>query len=57
MKLIGKLKKDVEKVESKEKAREIIAEAGMELTEEELNQVAGGNIHIFYHGNGNSPED
>ena len=42
MKLIGKLKKDVEKAESQEKAKEIIAEAGMELTMDELEMVAGG---------------
>ena len=42
MKLTGKLKKDVEKTENKEKVREIIAEAGMELTDDELEKVSGG---------------
>jgi hypothetical protein len=42
MKLIGKLKENVEKAENKEQARELIAEAGMKLTDEELDQAAGG---------------
>ncbi len=46
MELIGKLKEDVEKAENKEEAKRIIKEAGiaagMNLTDEELDQVAGG---------------
>lgn len=42
MKLIGKLKENVEKTENKEEAKKMIAEAGMELTDEEMEQVAGG---------------
>ena len=42
MKLIGKLKEDVEKAEKKEEAKKIIEKAGMELTDEEMDQVAGG---------------
>ena len=42
MKLIGKLKEDVEKAEKKEEAKKIIEKAGMELTDEEIDQVAGG---------------
>ena len=42
MKLVGELKNKVEKTETKEEAKKIIEEAGMELTEEELDQVAGG---------------
>ncbi len=46
MEIIGKLKENVEKAENKEEAKEIIknagVEAGMELTEEELDQAAGG---------------
>lgn len=42
MKLIGKLKENVEKAENKEEAKKMIAEAGMELTDEEMEQVAGG---------------
>ena len=46
MKLTGELKEQVEKAENQEEAKEIIREAGvkagMELTEEELDQVAGG---------------
>ncbi len=42
MKLVGELKDKVEKAANQEKAKEIIKEAGMELTDEEMNQVAGG---------------
>ncbi len=42
MKLLGELKDKVEKAENQEEAKKIIKEAGMELTEEELDQVAGG---------------
>ena len=46
MEIIGKLKENVEKAENKEEAKEIIkkagVEAGMELSEEELDQAAGG---------------
>ena len=42
MKLIGKLKEDVEKAENKEEAKKMIEEAGMELTDEEMEEVAGG---------------
>ncbi|MBR4329094.1 MAG: bacteriocin [Candidatus Riflebacteria bacterium] len=43
MRLIGNLKKQVEETKNKEEAKEVIEKAGMELTDEELNQVAGGN--------------
>ena len=42
MKLVGELKEKVEKTETREEARKIIEEAGMELTDEEMDQVAGG---------------
>lgn len=42
MQLIGDLKKQVEKANSKEEAKEIIADAGMMLTDDELNMVTGG---------------
>ncbi len=42
MKLVGNLKKKVEKAENKEQAKELIAKAGMELNDEELDEVAGG---------------
>ncbi len=42
MKLIGNLKEQVENADNKEEAKRIIEKAGMELTEEELDQVAGG---------------
>ena len=44
MELIGKLKEDVEKAEKKEEAKKIIEKAGMELTDEEMDQVAGGQL-------------
>ena len=42
MKLIGELKEKVEKTETREEAKKVIEEAGMELTDEEMDQVAGG---------------
>ena len=42
MKLIGELKQKVEKAENKVEAKELIKDAGMELTDEELDSVAGG---------------
>ena len=44
MKLVGELKDKVKKAENQEEAKKIIKEAGMELTDEELDQVAGGVI-------------
>ena len=46
MKLVGELKDKVEKAENLEEAKEIIKEAGMELTDEEMDQVAGGGGYI-----------
>jgi len=52
MKLVGELKDKVEKAENQEEAKEMIREAGvktgMELTEEELDQAAGGNPARLY---------
>ena len=42
MKLTGDLKDKVEKAENKEEAKEIIEDAGMKLTDEDVNQVSGG---------------
>ena len=42
MKLIGKLKDNVAKAETKEEAKQLIENAGMLLDEEELEQVSGG---------------
>ena len=42
MKLIGELKEKVEKAETAEAKKELIEEAGMELNDEELEQIAGG---------------
>ena len=51
MEIIGKLKENVEKAETKEEAKEIIKnagkEAGMELSEEELDKAAGG-VGVFW---------
>ena len=44
MKLTGKLKEQVEQTNTMEDAKEIIKEAGMELTDDEMDQVAGGFI-------------
>ena len=42
MKLVGKLKEKVSKAETKEQAKELIANAGMELTDDEMDKVSGG---------------
>ena len=42
MKLTGKLKETVSKAETKEQAKELIANAGMELTDDEMDKVSGG---------------
>ncbi len=42
MQLIGDLKKQVEKTNNKAEAKELIANAGMILTDDELEMVAGG---------------
>ena len=42
MKLIGDLKKKVDEANTKGEAKELIANAGMELTEEEMDAVCGG---------------
>ncbi len=42
MKLTGNLKKQVVKAGNKEEARGLIKKAGMLLTDDELNMVAGG---------------
>ncbi|MBQ6090901.1 MAG: hypothetical protein IJL07_06545 [Lachnospiraceae bacterium] len=47
MKLVGELKDKVEKAENQEEAKEIIKEAGVELTDDELDQVAGGYCRPF----------
>ncbi len=47
MKLVGELKDKVEKAENLEEAKEIIKEVGMELTDEEMDQLAGGAIFYF----------
>ena len=42
MKLVGDLKDKVEKAANQKEAKKIIEEAGMELTDEEMDQVVGG---------------
>ena len=42
MKLVGELKKQVEETKNKEEAKEVIEKAGMQLTDEELDNVTGG---------------
>jgi len=44
MKLTGLLKEKVDAVESKEEKKAIIAETGVELTDEEVEQIAGGRL-------------
>ena len=42
MELRKELKEKVENAKSAEEAKKILKDAGLELTEEEMNQVAGG---------------
>lgn len=42
MKVVGELKDKVEAAKTKEEAKTVIAEAGIELTDDELDEVAGG---------------
>ena len=42
MKLTGKLKKQAEKAQTKEKVRHIIEKAGTLLSDDELDMVSGG---------------
>ena len=42
MKLTGILKDKVDKAETMEAKKDVIAQAGMELTDDELEMVAGG---------------
>lgn len=42
MKLVGELKNKVEKTEDLDEAKKIIEEVGMELSDEEMDNVAGG---------------
>ena len=42
MKLIGNLKKQVEETKNKEEAKEVIEKAGMQLTDDELDMISGG---------------
>ena len=48
MKLIGELKEKVEAAESREEARRAIEGAGMELTDDELDGIAGGLRHDLF---------
>ena len=44
MELIGKLKQKAENAAGKEEARKLIEQASVKLTDEELEQVSGGNV-------------
>ncbi|MBQ6441124.1 MAG: hypothetical protein IJJ13_00845 [Lachnospiraceae bacterium] len=44
MKLIGNLKEQVAATTNKAEAKEVIAQAGMELTDDEMDQVSGGDL-------------
>ena len=49
MELTKELKEKLEKAESKEEAKKIIKEAGLELTDNDLDQVAGGGHRPHHH--------
>ncbi len=51
MELIGNLKDKVLKAQSKEEARGLIEKAGMKLTDDELDMVAGGRGVTDINGN------
>ncbi len=58
MKLTGELKKQVEKADSMDEKKRLIEEAGMELTDEEMDIVSGGEsidlrFHLRIHDSGN----
>lgn len=59
MKLTGELKERVSKAETKEEKKGIIAEAGMELTDEEMDNVVGGGLIFPKRGKSKStvPDD
>ena len=44
MKLVGELKEKVEQTENTAEAKEVIEAAGLELTDDEVEEVAGGLI-------------
>ena len=52
MKLVGELKKQVEETKNIEEAKELIEKAGMQLTDDELENVTGG----IGEGNGTPPD-
>ena len=47
MKLTGNLKKQVEKAETKDEKKSLIENAGMLLSDDELENVAGGKSNLF----------
>ncbi len=47
MELMGNLKDKVSKAKDKEEARGLIEKAGMKLTDDELDKVAGGKTSLF----------
>ena len=51
-----KLKKQVEETKNKEEAKELIENAGMLLTDEELDNVTGGNDDFVIDDGYNGPE-
>ncbi len=46
MKLTGELKKQVEKTDNRDEKKRLIEEAGMELTDEEMDIVSGGSLDL-----------
>lgn len=50
MELIGELKEKVEKAETKKEIKELIEKAGVALTDDELDQVAGGTTQEYFGG-------
>ncbi|MBR3468216.1 MAG: hypothetical protein IKH28_00730 [Lachnospiraceae bacterium] len=45
MKLTGELKEKVDQTKNLEEAKDVIAKAGMLLTDDEVSEVAGGGVY------------
>ena len=56
MQLKGNLKKQVEKAETKDEKKSLIENAGMPLNNDQLDQVAGGEIFEASYTPGHNPE-
>ena len=56
MELLGKLKNEMAQAKSKDEAKEIMENAGIKLTDDELDSVSGGLYYNVYHKYKYNPE-